>query len=295
MRESGERVPIRRLSLFLLPLISFPLGLTIRIGQTGVHLLPLLITSVLLLKRYNYRWIDVLAALLFTIALIKPTVAAPFFWLILFVPGRIFPGLIVLACYTTATLAMASFQQADTFTLMMQWVEKGAAGAAYGAEIVGTFNTQTWLHALDVKHFSLELSLVLLGLFGLLVFYFRDQEVWLLLGITALVSRFWIYHSAYDDLLVLLPMITLYRLIQQEDTSVYQRVLAGTLFVTGVFTTLTPLGSWRLPQLWISIYQIFQAITWMTMLVYLVYIVWQRKQQHRGASSIAERIPDVFY
>jgi hypothetical protein len=43
--------------------------------------------------------------------------------------------------------------------------------------------------------------------------------LWLLLGVTALVARFWTYHRWYDDLLILLPMIALFRIAQQRPSA----------------------------------------------------------------------------
>jgi len=43
-------------------------------------------------------------------------------------------------------------------------------------------------------------SLFLLGGLGFWVFCNRRKNMWLLIGITALVARFWTYHGWYDDL-----------------------------------------------------------------------------------------------
>jgi len=54
------------------------------------------VAGLLLLQSKESSWHqDLLAGALVLIALVKPTVAAPFFWIVLFVPGRLRPAMIV--------------------------------------------------------------------------------------------------------------------------------------------------------------------------------------------------------
>ena len=61
-----------------------------------MHILPVLVAELLRLKSEDQCWsIDLLAAALVLIALVKPTVSAPFFWIVLFVPGKLRSAMIV--------------------------------------------------------------------------------------------------------------------------------------------------------------------------------------------------------
>lgn len=54
-------------------------------------------------------------------------------------------------------------------------------------------------------------SLGILLIFGLWVSQNRHVDFWVLMGIGAIVARMWTYHMMYDDLIIVLPMIALFR------------------------------------------------------------------------------------
>ena len=284
VRASGDTVRVRRLFLALLPAVLFATGATIGVGQVGLHLLPALLASLLLMLRRN-RWsTDLLAAALFTLTLVKPTMSAPFFWLVLLLPGtaegrlRLRPALLVLGLYIASTLGLSLFQSADPLTLFQQWWSRGVAGAWYGGYSGGVLNQQSWLSTFGLGAYGTELSLLILAAWGGWVFAYRRQNPWLLIGATAIVARLWIYHRYHDDILLLLPLIVLYR---QAHGKAWQPVgvAAALLFGVGLFTMVTPLGSWRLPAWWVSSYQVLQGISWVAMLIYLmVYTEHERRQ-----------------
>lgn len=279
VRVSGETACVRQVLLALLPVLLFATGATIGVGQMGIHILPVLLVSLLLLVQRDRWGSDLLAAALFLFALIKPTLTAPFFWLVLFLPQRLRPALLLLLFYALCTVAVSFFQPFGPVTLLQQWYEVGSSGAEWGAKTGGIINQQTWLHAWGAADFSTELSLLILAAWGGWVFRYRHQSVWLLIGATAIVARLWIYHRYHDDLLLLLPMLTFYRMAL-HDPQLSLRRTAMLFFAAGVFTTITPLGSWRLPALWVDSYQIVQTVTWLAMLSFFWICA---EQLHRTA------------
>ena len=85
VRESEARGPERLFIALLVPSI-YATGATIGNGQLILHLLPPLITGILLIRR-KVTWLhDLLITLCFLVALAKPAVAAPFLWILLFYP-----------------------------------------------------------------------------------------------------------------------------------------------------------------------------------------------------------------
>ena len=209
VRATGEHVRVRQLLLVLLPFVLLASGLTIGAGQLGNHVLPPLLLSLLLLPRAGDppRWgRDLLVAGLFTLALIKPTFSAPFFWLLLFLPGRLRPALLVVALYAALTVGMSLFQAAGPVALLQQWFTVGRNGVVWGAQTGGLNNVQAGAHLLGLLDYSTEISLLILAAWGGWVFFYRRQNAWLLIGATAIVARLWIYHRNYDDMLLLLPL-----------------------------------------------------------------------------------------
>jgi len=62
-------------------------------------------------------------------------------------------------------------------------------------------------------------SLLLLVLLGLWIRWHRRSDPWLLFGVTAIVARLWTDHQLFDDLLILVPLVTLFRLLKMGKVS----------------------------------------------------------------------------
>ena len=91
-RESSASTPLERMAIVLLPLSMYATSATIGNGQLIVHILPALLYS-LTSPAHPSGWRqDVVSAALVVAALVSPTIAAPFFWIVLFVPGRLRSG-----------------------------------------------------------------------------------------------------------------------------------------------------------------------------------------------------------
>ncbi|MGH7960477.1 MAG: glycosyltransferase 87 family protein, partial [Candidatus Binatia bacterium] len=96
IRASGAQTRLERVFVAFIPLSMYATGATIGNGQVIVHLLPLLVAGLLMLDDTQCAWReDVIAAVLILLALVKPSISAPFFWIVLFVPGRLRPALLV--------------------------------------------------------------------------------------------------------------------------------------------------------------------------------------------------------
>ena len=93
---------------------------------------------------------------------------------------------------------------------------------------------------------------------GAWIFWQRHKDPWLLAGVAAVVSRIWIYHRNYDDLIMIIALIALWRLAARGDT--LSRLLTGltafTLLVSPTFSAL-PEGaafflSWLQTAVWLA-------------------------------------------
>lgn len=267
VRESGADTLLQRSFVALIPLSMYATGATIGNGQLIVHLLPMLIAGLLLLCRGECGWReDLLASALVLMALVKVSVSVPFFWIALFVPGRLRPAVLVASGYVALTLIAASFQAPGTPTLFHDWlVRASAVGARQGYA-----DLHIGLATLGLEEWILPTSLLVLATLGLWIYRHRHADLWLLLGVTALVARFWTYHRWYDDLLILLPMVALIRIAKEGPSADGGDVMAGVLFVTTLLATLAPGGLYLFPPPWNTLYVGGQVIVWLAVLIFLL-------------------------
>ena len=112
-------------------------------------------------------------------------------------------------------------------------------------------------------------ALVLLGL-GAWVWRHRQEDRWVVIGVCGLVARFWTYHRWYDDLLVLLPMIALFRISKRGLAPGSSDVLAGVLFGLMLVTALAPGGLYLFREPWRQLYVSTQVSVWVAVLAFLM-------------------------
>ncbi len=276
VRAVKTETPSLRWFVALLPFCVYPTTAAIVQGQLTIHTLAPLVGGLLLLRQGSGRWWeDALAAGLFIAALVKPTISAPFFWLVLFMPGRLRPGMLVLLGYAALTLVAASFQEASLPELFQAW----RAQESQIAMKDGHANLSKWLVLAGSK--ELIAPAALLALFGIGVWTWRRRGVdfWLLMGVVGLASRLWIHHRGQDDLLMLAPMIALLRLTKSSPAADGSDVTAGLLFALICMTMLAPVDLLvRIPVLKLPM-EIWLGALWVTTLLFLL----RHAKRDRGA------------
>jgi hypothetical protein len=284
VRQSGAETPLEQAFVALVPIAIYPTGAVIGNGQLVLQIFPMLIAGLLLLRGGPDNWRRNLgAAVLILLALAKPIIAAPFFWIVIFAASSLRPALFVVAGYLALTLFAASFQEAGTIELLRQFLAR-AYVTSVGA---GEANVQILLSHMGLKEWAAPASLTILFLLGIWVWRHRRDDLWLLVGVTALVARFWSYHRWYDDLLILLPMVTLFRIAKIGPTSRGMDVAAGLLFGFTLVFMMVPGGLYLLPPPWNNIYSIVQAFIWMADLAFLLYWRASTAKQWRSESQIS--------
>ena len=201
--------------------VLLPLALSGTAGGIGNGQVSLLCTvfgvgAVLLACRDDASWgSDVACAALFIVALIKPTMTAPLFWVICFLPGRWRPALLIMVGYVVATVLASLALDDGPLLLLALWTDRAVEGARYGATDGGSVNMQT---ALGVAKLSLHAPLVVLGLVGALGAWVAgrpSRDPWILMGVAGIVARLAFYHRTYDDLIVLPALVALARVAQR--------------------------------------------------------------------------------
>jgi len=108
------------------------------------------------------------------------------------------------------------------------------------------------------------------------IYRHRQKDIWLLLGVTALVTRFWTYHRWYDDLLILLPMIALFRVTKQAPGT-KDGITASVILAITLLFMLAPGGLYLFPPPWNMLYVVGQIIVWFVGLTFLLNLT-QRKR-----------------
>ena len=113
---------------------------------------------------------------------------------------------------------------------------------------------------------------------------FLSDKMIALIGVSAIVARFWTYHLRYDDLLILLPMIAFFRIAKGRSSFRGGIYTAGILLFATTLTLLAPGGTNFLPvPLLKHIYVAMQLIIWLTGLVFLVHHA-HRERNHPSVS-----------
>jgi hypothetical protein len=251
-----------------LALSVYPVQMTIFVGQLGIHVVALLLIGLAYLHQSRGRWWeDLVATALLLPALVKPTLAAPFFWIVCFVPVRVRPMLLIGGGYVALTVLAASFQGEGLMTLMKEWL-----GQRTEVEVFeGHANLHHWLASLGLDGWMLPASLVSLALLGAWTYYHRQADFFVLLGVAALVARLWTHHRLHDDLLLLAPMVALFRIATTAPRARDVDLIAGGLLVlTWVSLHVPTWVFYDLPEPLVTAVETSQAVLWVLVLVFLL-------------------------
>ena len=283
VQESGASTRLERSFAALLPLSLNATGVAIGNGQLVPLLAPMLWAAILLLARkQDTGWRSELAIVTLMLAsLVHPATASPFFLIVLIVPSRIRPAALVVLGYIALTLLAASFQTDDLTALLRGWLHN----AAVVTPSSGYADLHYALYLLGLRDWALPASGIVIAVLGVWIFVHRRLDPCLLLGVTAIVARLWTYHGLYDDLLIIFPMVTLFRIAKgaaQDDDDVRAAVLLG----SAVIIMLMPA---RMHHFWAepgpALFALTHTFIWLAILVFLV----RRARKEFGAVSLSTK------
>lgn len=127
LRESKATTLTEKILLALFLLSMNGTGVTIGNGQLGLHILPALVTSLLLIQQKDLSVRNqIFASALVLFALAKPTISAPFLWILLFAPhGKRILFLTSIA-YLAITWLALSFQPQPAITVFESWFHRAS-------------------------------------------------------------------------------------------------------------------------------------------------------------------------
>jgi hypothetical protein len=272
IRESPARTPGEKIFIGLLPLCTYAAGTTLGNGQLILHALPCLLSGTLLLTRGKISLgRDVLGAILIVLALVKPSVAAPFVWIVLFVPGRLRPISLVVGIYLLLTLVGVHAIGGGFMHVVGGWIRCGGDGALYGSEHGGVLNLHTLITDMEWDEWALPSSIAFLILIGWWVRRHRHADVWVLMGACAFLARIWTYHRWYDDLMLVLAQIALLKQLvkREQGGQSAQNSPWASLLVLMVISLLAPGGRHLVPEHWLGTWENTQGVLWLFTLWHL--------------------------
>jgi hypothetical protein len=265
--EPGDRLTATFVAL--IPLSMYATGATIGNGQVTIHCLAAILWGVWLIERGETGYRELAGAALMLLALVKPSVTAPFFWLVLFRARSLRPAAAVIVGYVGLTLAGAAAQGRGPVELMADWFGNLEPEVSYSA-IKGYNTLHQWGHLLGIDRWIALLSVSVLFALGAWVWWRRRADLLVVTGVVALVARLWTYHNWYDDLLLVVPMAALFRVARSRSIGPRWRTAAGSLLGLMVVFHIAPGGHFVLPPVPKTVYLAFQALLWLTTLVTLI-------------------------
>lgn len=275
IRETGIREKREILFTVLFILAIYPTGIIIGNGQLILFLLPAALTAILW-ERTSVRSLsgDIFVSALFLFSLLKIPVTAPFF-LIPLITQRAFRPLFIAACgYIILTYAAMSYRDAGLVETFQIWLKDSSTLATTG----GYANLHIWLGSLGLKKMILPSSFILIAAFCVWLYMFRKIDVWIQLGVAAIVARLWTYHRLYDDLLIIVPMITIFRIVRNNKLSPNEGLLADLLLLVSWLGLLSPGFFLQLPPPFGTLFRTGQTIIWISMLVFLLYYSYKARR-----------------
>jgi hypothetical protein len=279
VRESGAMGPWQRACAALLLLAMNQTGVAVGNGQLILHVLPALVAGLLLIHRGTGSWTEDLAASACVIfAMVKVTLTVPFLWLVLFAPSSATPGrpwpfrarpaLLVATGYAALTVVAASFQPGNLWLQTREWLDVARGVAERGGDYA---NVSAWLNDAGLARLALPLAAIGFVALGVWVFRYRRVDLWVRLGVAAIVARVWMYHRLYDDVLVVLAFVALFRIATSRGLDACDpraRAAAATLIATSMFFMLLPARLGTAGSPWRQIFDVSHTTTWLGMLAF---------------------------
>ena len=274
--EAGVRKRGEILFTALFILAAYPTGITIGNGQLILFLLPSILTALLMYGRTESSiFRDIIISLLFLISSLKVTVTAPFFLLALITQRAVRPLIISACCYLVLTYVAISFRDAGLVKTLQIWLHDSPLAALRG----GYGNIHAWLDCFGLERFMLPASIMVFAAFSVWLYKFRGTDIWIQLGVAAIVARIWTYHRLYDDLLIIIPMIAIFRIARSSRISRNESLAADFLLLISWLGLLSPGFLLQLPYPIGTPFRMGQVFIWLSLLVFLLYL------SHKQANS----------
>ena len=183
-RESLAGSPAERRFVATLAVANYGTGACLGNGQLVVPLMAPMLAGLLLAGRRNPGFrADLSVALLILLSLVKPSLTAPFFWIVIFVPGRPRPALLSVGGYSLLTLAASWVSGTSVLDLVRAFLRNVRENLDHVVAPFSHGNLQSLLATLGLSAWLPLGSLLLVMAAGLWVAVNRRRDIWLLIGV----------------------------------------------------------------------------------------------------------------
>jgi hypothetical protein len=267
LRHSGAENGRERALFVLMLLAPYALPGTWGNGQPGTLLLPATVTALWLLEpgRPVSGRNDLLAAALLVFALVKPTLSVPFFLIALLRSRRLRPIILAVLGFAGASVLAQAFRSRPFWADLADFtrVSQGILVSD------GLGHVPLWMAQMGLGRWHLVGSAAVLAALGVWIARNRDADLWRVLGVTGIAARVWMYHRPYDDSLILLAVIALFRIAKQVRRNNGSDVVAGLLLAVAVLLESAP-GSFVYREFpWNIAQALWQPLVWGAMTIFL--------------------------
>lgn len=267
--KSGAGLRERKENLFaaLFLLAAYPTSIVVGNGQLTLFVIPAVLTAILLGQDRPGPGREAAITVLLLFSAIKLPISAPFF-LVAFIYVRAYrPVVLAIGGYILLTLLAVHFRSDGLLINIEMWIRDSSRLAALG----GYGNIHKWLSAAGLSDFILPASFALLIALAAWLYLYRRTDVWIALGVTAIAARLWTYHRLYDDLLIIIPVIALFRIFRSGSLSSLERTAAASLLFISWLALLSPGFFLQLGPPLGTIFRTGQVTVWLLLLGFLLY------------------------
>lgn len=260
-------------ALFLIAM--YPTSIIIGNGQLTLFIIPSVMTVVLLGQGRPSIGREAAMTLLLLFSTIKLPLSAPFFLVALISERSWRPVTLAVLGYILLTLLAVHFRSEGLLASIELWIRD----ASHLASQDGFGNVHKWLGSAGLPEYIMPASLALLAALALWLYMNRKADIWIVLGVTAIVARLWTYHRLYDDILIIIPLVALFRIFRSGGLSPRERAIAGALLFISWLALLSPDFLLQLGPPVGTIFRTGAVAVWLALLAFLVCYAYRSKRE----------------
>lgn len=260
-------------ALFLIAM--YPTSIIIGNGQLTLFIIPSVMTVVLLGQGRPSIGREAAMTLLLLFSTIKLPLSAPFFLVALISERSWRPVTLAVLGYILLTLLAVHFRSEGLLASIELWIRD----ASHLASQDGFGNVHKWLGSAGLPEYIMPASLALLAALALWLYMNRKADIWIVLGVTAIVARLWTYHRLYDDILIIIPLVALFRIFRSGGLSPRERAIAGALLFISWLALLSPGFLLQLGPPVGTIFRTGAVAVWLALLAFLVCYAYRSKRE----------------
>lgn len=281
--KSGAGLRERKETVFagLFLIAIYPTSIIVGNGQLALFIVPAVLTAILLGQGRPSAGREAAMTLLLLFSTIKLPLSAPFFLVALISERALRPVTLAVLGYILLTLLAVHFRSEGLLASIELWIRD----ASHLASQDGFGNVHKWLGSAGLSDFILPASLALLTALALWLYMNRKADIWIVLGVTAIVARLWTYHRLYDDILIIIPAVALFRIYGSGGLSPRERAVAGALLFISWLALLSPGFFLHLEPPLGTIFRTGAVAVWLSLLAFLVYYAKNYSQPKANSKS----------